>query len=79
MTEDEPEGLHLRVRTAERRSRRSLWRICSPNGTNGDWRSALRLHFCRMVVENCGGEIGCAPLPAGGNRFWIRLPKAGAA
>jgi signal transduction histidine kinase len=41
--------------------------------------SALRLHFCRVVVENCGGEIGCAPLPAGGNRFWVRLTKAGAA
>jgi signal transduction histidine kinase len=41
--------------------------------------SALRLHFCRIVVENYGGEIGCAPLPAGGNRFWIRLTKSGAA
>jgi signal transduction histidine kinase len=35
--------------------------------------AALRLHFCRIVVENCGGEIGCTPLPAGGNCFWIRL------
>jgi signal transduction histidine kinase len=38
--------------------------------------SALRLHFCRIVVENGGGEIGCAPLPTGGNRFWIRLTKS---
>ena len=37
--------------------------------------SAMRLQFCRMVVENCDGEIGCAPLAAGGNRFWIRLAK----
>ena len=41
--------------------------------------SALRLHFCRVVVENSGGEIGCTPLPAGGNRFWVRLTKASAA
>jgi len=41
--------------------------------------AALRLHFCRIVVENCGGEIGCASLPAGGNRFWIRLTKSSAA
>lgn len=41
--------------------------------------TALRLHFCRIVVENCGGEIGCEPLPRGGNRFWIRLTKSSAA
>ncbi len=41
--------------------------------------TALRLHFCRIVVENCGGEIGCEPVPAGGNRFWIRLTTSGAA
>jgi signal transduction histidine kinase len=40
--------------------------------------SALRLHFCRIVIQNGGGEIGCDPLPAGGNRFWIRLTKSGA-
>ncbi|HEY1581974.1 MAG TPA: HAMP domain-containing sensor histidine kinase [Chthoniobacterales bacterium] len=38
--------------------------------------AALRLHFCRIVVENCGGEIGCSPLSAGGNRFWVRLTKS---
>ena len=37
--------------------------------------SALRLHFCRIVVESCGGEIGCEPGETGGNSFWIRLPK----
>ncbi|MBA3543621.1 MAG: HAMP domain-containing histidine kinase, partial [Chthoniobacterales bacterium] len=40
--------------------------------------AALRLHFCRIVIENSGGEIGCAPLPAGGNRFWIRLTQSSA-
>jgi signal transduction histidine kinase len=38
-------------------------------------RSALRLHFCRMTLENCGGEIGCARRETKGNRFWIRLPR----
>jgi len=37
--------------------------------------AALRLHFCRIVVENCGGEIGCTPLPTGGNCFWFRLTR----
>ncbi|MDQ6912851.1 MAG: HAMP domain-containing histidine kinase [Verrucomicrobiota bacterium] len=37
--------------------------------------STLRLHFCRLIVESGGGEIGCEPVAAGGNRFWIRLPK----
>ncbi len=40
--------------------------------------AALRLHFCRIVVENCGGEIGFNSFPAGGNCFWIRLPKSSA-
>jgi signal transduction histidine kinase len=38
--------------------------------------SAMRLQFCRIVVEDCGGEINCAPLPSGGNRFSIRLTKS---
>ncbi len=40
---------------------------------------AMRLHFCRIVAQNCGGEIGCQPLAEGGNRFWIRLTKSEAA
>jgi signal transduction histidine kinase len=35
----------------------------------------LRLHFCRIAIENCHGEIGHAPRCGGGNCFWIRLPK----
>ena len=36
----------------------------------------LRLHFCRMMIGGCGGEIGGGPREGdGGNRFWIRIPK----
>ncbi|MDQ2919551.1 MAG: HAMP domain-containing histidine kinase [Verrucomicrobiota bacterium] len=38
--------------------------------------ATLRLHFCRLMVESGGGEIGCEPSASGGNRFWVRLPKA---
>ncbi|MES2571001.1 MAG: HAMP domain-containing sensor histidine kinase [Verrucomicrobiota bacterium] len=38
--------------------------------------STLRLHFCRIAIENCGGEIGHSLKEEGGNRFWIRLPKS---
>jgi len=37
--------------------------------------AALRLQFCRMMMTDCGGEIGGGPRDNGGNRFWIRLPK----
>lgn len=37
---------------------------------------ALTLHFCRIVVENWGGELGCEPRTSAGNRFWFRLPLA---
>jgi signal transduction histidine kinase len=36
---------------------------------------ALRLHFSRILVESCGGEIGYEPNEAGGNIFWFRLPR----
>lgn len=36
---------------------------------------ALRLQFCRIAVENCGGEIGCERREPSGNCLWIRLPK----
>ncbi len=44
----------------------------------GSHESALRLHFCRIVIESCGGEIGCEPGDASGNSFWFRLPKSAA-
>ena len=37
--------------------------------------SLLRLHFCRIAVENWQGEIGHIPIEGRGNCFWIRLPK----
>jgi signal transduction histidine kinase len=43
-----------------------------------DAASAMRLQFCRIVVEDCGGEMSCAPLPGGGNCFSIRLTKSAA-
>ncbi len=42
----------------------------------GTTASILRLHFCRITVENCHGEIGCNPSPSVGNRFWIRIPRS---
>ncbi|MEP6808973.1 MAG: HAMP domain-containing sensor histidine kinase [Chthoniobacterales bacterium] len=41
----------------------------------GSQASALRLHFCRIAIESCGGEIGCEPGEHLGNVFWFRLPK----
>jgi signal transduction histidine kinase len=34
----------------------------------------VALQFCRIVVENCGGEIGYEARKDGGNSFWIMLP-----
>ncbi len=39
----------------------------------------LRLQFCRIAVEKCQGEFGSEPGEEGGNRFWVRLPKAASA
>jgi len=81
-TDEEPEALLLRV---EDNGPALAPEVCEnlfakwDSSNAASQASALRLHFCRIVVENCGGEIGCAPLPAGGNRFWIRLTKTGAA
>ena len=36
---------------------------------------ALRLHFSRILVESCGGEIGYERDETGRNIFWFRLPK----
>lgn len=37
---------------------------------------SLRLHSSRIVIEGCGGEIGCEPSAQGGNAFWFRVPLA---
>jgi signal transduction histidine kinase len=73
-TENESEALYLRV---EDTGKPIAPEMCDNLFTKWDSASAaaLRLRFCCIVVQNCGGEIGCAQLPAGGNQFWIRLPK----
>ena len=38
-------------------------------------RAGLGLYFCRITVERWGGTIGFTPRPAGGARFWFRLPR----
>jgi signal transduction histidine kinase len=38
--------------------------------------TGLGLAICRRIVERHGGEIGCAPNPGGGTRFWFTLPAA---
>ena len=38
--------------------------------------TGLGLYFCRITVENWGGEIGYEPREEGGARFWLRLPVA---
>ncbi len=40
--------------------------------------SAMRLYFCRIVIESCSGEVGSEAGEDGGNCFWIRLPKVAA-
>lgn len=40
--------------------------------------AALRLQFCRIAVESCGGEIGCERREPTGNHLWVRLPKVSA-
>jgi signal transduction histidine kinase len=77
-TEDEPEALVLSV---EDQGAAIAPEVCENLFVKWDPSkvtspaSALRLHFCRIVAENCDGEIGCTALPAGGQRFWIRLTK----
>jgi signal transduction histidine kinase len=38
-------------------------------------KAGLGLYFCRIMVERWGGNIGYAPRPQGGSRFWFRLPR----
>ena len=37
---------------------------------------ALALHFCRIAVENWGGQIGNFPRDPVGHTFWFRLARA---
>ncbi len=45
------------------------------SATNDSDSPAVRLQFCRIAVENCGGEIGYEAREPSGNCLWIRLPK----
>ena len=39
----------------------------------------LRLHFCRIAVEGCQGEMGLTPRADSGTCAWVRLPRSGGA
>jgi signal transduction histidine kinase len=76
--EEEPDSLFFRVTDSGPRMSAEAYEDTfskfelPPAGSDP---TALRLHFCRVMIESCGGEIGCAPGEAGGNSFWFRLPK----
>jgi signal transduction histidine kinase/ActR/RegA family two-component response regulator len=40
--------------------------------------SGIGLALARELTELCGGEIGHAPRPGGGTRFWFTLPRGSA-
>ena len=44
-------------------------------GKDQKGKAGLGLYFCRITIEHWGGTIGCTPRPAGGTRFWFRLPR----
>ncbi len=44
-------------------------------GKKGKGKIGLGLYFCRITVEQWGGEIGHSPREKGGTRFWFRLPR----
>ncbi len=76
--EDQPEALFV---SFEDSGPTLSARVCENlfsgwSSSKGPPDSILRLQFCRIVVENCGGQLGCAPLPGGGNRFWASLTKS---
>ncbi|HMJ06768.1 MAG TPA: HAMP domain-containing sensor histidine kinase [Chthoniobacterales bacterium] len=76
--EEDPEAVVFRVTDGGERlsvaaSENMFSRFELPAG--GVPASALRLHFCRIIVESCGGEIGYTLGQAGENTFWFRLPK----
>lgn len=74
----EPDSVLCRVTdNAPRMSAEAYENVFSKFGlpASGSDASAMRLHFCRIVIESCGGEIGCEPGEPSGNSFWIRIPK----
>ncbi len=53
-----------------------LFEKFSQGGSNAG-KVGLGLYFCRITVEDWGGEIGCLPNMRDGACFWFTLPKAG--
>jgi K+-sensing histidine kinase KdpD len=53
-----------------------LFEKFSQGGTNTG-KVGLGLYFCRITVEDWGGQIGCLPNMRDGACFWFTLPKAG--
>jgi signal transduction histidine kinase len=70
---EEPESVLIRILDSGAALSRDLYLFSKTGALDA---SSLQLQFCRMAVENCGGEIGGEPRAEGGNCFWIRLPKA---
>ena len=44
-------------------------------GTGKSGKSGFGLYFCRITVEQWGGEIGVQPRAEKGSRFWLRLQR----
>ena len=84
--ENTPAGGEIAVRISDE-AETALLTVEHPGGGSGalaarfDPSSApspeafLRLHFCRIAVESCQGEMGFTPREGGGNCVWVRLPK----
>jgi signal transduction histidine kinase len=76
--EEEADAVVIRVEddgpSVESDACESLFSKLEPAAAFADPRR-VRLHFCRMMAESCGGEIGCRSRGASGNCFWIRVPK----
>ncbi|HXZ19623.1 MAG TPA: response regulator [Candidatus Acidoferrales bacterium] len=44
-------------------------------GKESTGKAGLGLYFCKITAERWGGSVGCENRPAGGTRFWFRLPR----
>jgi len=56
-------------------SQKDLFALSS-KGRGRPRKSGLGLYFCKITIERWGGTIGAQNRPAGGSRFWFRLPRA---
>jgi signal transduction histidine kinase len=44
-------------------------------GRDKSGKMGLGLFYCRITIERWGGAVGAENVPAGGARFWVRLPR----